>query len=221
MSQNGVYVSPLATSRGLVAAAGTAFAQIAFKSALSPELDFSKMVHTVLKAAPDEVHIPELVYVAQSLVVMLLKRCRVPKPDQNPDDIARRLSTAGVLIHLIERVEDAMLDFGIGRKSQTPSYAATLRGLEGKWDTDPNLRGGGRSPMLANVMKRFAENVQTLQQITYDQVEVEKHWPLDGCHDYQGVRYFYELADVAMDAALRLECNFDDRVFGPETPDAG
>ena len=166
---------------------------------------------TRLKTDPPHVPIPLLEQMARSLCVVLAERESRPAPDGESWSVVSRLRDVALLIAKLETVSNAAHDLGVyGSRHGVDVCLVDLRR-----DFEEESRGRSRfeSGVLKRVYERFAEDVACLHGLFWALADKQGAWDLNARHDYQGD--FTLLFEAAMDAALALEANFEDRVFGP------
>ena len=162
------------------------------------------------------VSIPLLERASRSLVVVLIERASRPQPNGETSTTVRQLQDVALLIAKLEALSDLAYDLGIGARHS--SYVdTTLERMQRGFEEECRGLSQRNAGVLKRVYERLAEQVSVVHRLFWDLADKTRVWDLDAHHDYRGD--YAGLIEAAMDAALLLEANFEDRVFGPREAD--
>lgn len=161
-----------------------------------------------------ELPILGMIDLARRTVCLAMAECRRPDPSTASDVVEDTLAQAMMLTSMLRVMEDHVYDWNVTEHTTTLRqlqymFQEAMRHSHVRFDRNHRAR---RDDLLANVARRFQDD---LQQVRVLESRLREHLknPYHVEFDYDALRPEVFVASC-FSAALELESNFDDRMFG-------
>ena len=200
-----------------MASAGMGHSREVFRHAQAQEIERQHLLRQ-FKGDVRGIPLQLLMLNVRAMITEALTYAAKPPAGAENEDTVGFLGNICLLIFKLELFENACHDLQVFRDHR--SNQVTLHDLSRGFEDECRGRGRFETSVLKRLYDRLDEQVHDLRDLFMLVYGQQKAWVLNPHDAHYESRRYDAVIEAAMDAALALECNFEDRVFGPlETTD--